>query len=106
MYEQKNQISQWVNPAFGVSEYASFGILFCHLGSAAAAPSVLKNKGAVLGKLNAELNPDLWNRFLPSNRMAMARGVIEFLKAQSRLAEQQGTMSFSQAAFLWLGIHL
>ncbi|MDC3196812.1 class I SAM-dependent methyltransferase [Gammaproteobacteria bacterium] len=92
LYEQESPEISQINPAFGVSEFASFEILFCHLGSAVSERPQPLNEDATPGKLSADLNPDLWNSFLPSNRMEMVRGVIEFLKTQRRLTDQPTQM--------------
>lgn len=88
MYEQANQTSMGIAPAFGVSEYASFEILFCHLGSAVSVRQESQKEEPAQGTLSAELNPELWNSFLPSNRMEVAQGIIEFLKTQRGLTDQ------------------
>jgi len=92
LYEQEDPEISPINPIFGVSEFASFEILFCHLSSAVSVRREPSNDEATPDKLSTELNPDLWNSFLPSNRMEMAQGVIEFLKTQKRLTDQPTQM--------------
>lgn len=92
LYEQENPEISQINPAFGVSEFASFEILFCHLDSAVSVRPEPLNEETTPDKLSADLNPDLWNSFLPSNRMEMTQGVIEFLKTQRRLTDQPTQM--------------
>lgn len=88
MHQHKNQTGEWISPAFGVSEYASFEILFCQLGSSVSVDREPPQKQTNHAALNKDLDPNLWNSFLPSNRMEMTRGVIEFLRSQKRLNHQ------------------
>lgn len=88
MYEQENQASGWVDPTFSVSEYASYEILFCNLDAAVSLPQEPRKKDGSQRESSTDLNPELWNSFLPTNRMEMAQGIIEFLKRKGQLSDQ------------------
>ena len=88
LYDQEGQNNEQINIAFCVSAYASFEILFCNLRSADDKHLEGQRKDSSSGQLNSGLHPELWNSFLPTNRMEMAQKVLEFLKKQGRLSEQ------------------
>jgi len=91
MYQQENQTSGLASPVFGVSEYASFEILFCQLTAEFSVPGQRQSRlqqDVKTSNLNLALNPDLWNSFLPTNRLEMVQGIITFLKTQNRLSDQ------------------
>ncbi len=85
MHGQGNQPNGQTIPDFGTSEFSSFEILFCDLGNDAQPQRIQQKIFSVEEKPVPDLNPELWNSFLPSNRMAMANGIISFLERQGIL---------------------
>lgn len=88
MHGQELQPNGHASPDFGISEFASFEILFCRLGDGAGLQSEQHGVSATATKKVRDLNPELWNSFLPSNRMELARGVVTFLEQLGRLRGQ------------------
>lgn len=88
MHGQERQPNGQASPDFGISEFASFEILFCQLGAVPGTRSEQQSSSATATKKVRDLNPELWNSFLPSNRMELAQGVVTFLERQERLRGQ------------------
>ncbi|MEX0827315.1 MAG: class I SAM-dependent methyltransferase, partial [Haliea sp.] len=88
MHGEEKQPNGQASPAFGISDFASFEILFCDLSGDSGLRRDRRRIHSPVAKPDPDLNSELWNSFLPSNRMEMAQGVITFLKRQGRLRGQ------------------
>lgn len=87
LHDQGTQANSLASPAFGISEFASFEMLFCNLASS----KVPRDRRLRVSppdparKPVSPLNPELWNSFLPSNRRELTRGAITFIQQQGLL---------------------